>query len=125
MHTECSLAIRIARTQIYPAAVRYRQELASSLASCTALGVPASPDSLKELADVIAGFESSLHMLEERAGELNWTPEEEQLLSVARTCQHVVLPAMEELRHWADRLETMVADDLWPLPSYQEMLFMK
>ena len=33
--------------------------------------------------------------------------------------------AMEELRHWADRLETMVADDLWPLPSYQEMLFMK
>ena len=125
VHTECSLAIRMARTQIYPAAVRYRQELASSLASCTALGVPASPDSLKELADVIAGFESSLHMLEERAGELNWTPEEEQLLSVARTCQHVVLPAMEELRHWADRLETMVADDLWPLPSYQEMLFMK
>ena len=125
VHTECSLAVRMARTQIYPAAVRYRQELASSVSSCTALGVPASADSLKELSDVIAGFESSLHMLEERAGELDWTPEEERLLHVAQTCQHFILPAMEELRHWADRLETMVADDLWPLPSYQEMLFMK
>ena len=87
--------------------------------------MPAGLDSLKELSDVIAGFESSLRSLEERAGELNWTPEEERLLPVAQTCLHSVLPSMEELRRWADRLETMVADDLWPLPSYQEMLFMK
>ena len=32
---------------------------------------------------------------------------------------------MRELRKWADALEEVVADDLWPLPSYQEMLFMK
>ena len=125
VHTECSLAIRMARTQIYPAAVRYRQELASSVSSCTALGVPAGLDSLKELSDVIAGFESALRRLEDRASTLNWTPEEEQLLSSAQACLRSVLPAMEELRHWADRIETMVADDLWPLPSYQEMLFMK
>lgn len=125
VHTECSLAIRMARTQIYPAAVRYRQELASSISSCSALGVPAGTDALKELSDVIAGFEASLRSLEERAAELDWTPEEEHLLSSAQACLHSVLPAMEALRHWADRLETMVADDLWPLPSYQEMLFMK
>ena len=34
-------------------------------------------------------------------------------------------PGMEELRRWADKLETRVADNLWPLPSYLEMLFMK
>ena len=125
IHTECSLAVRMARTQIYPAAVRYRQELSSSAASCAALGVPASLDSLKELSEVIAGFEAALRTLEANAANLNWTPEEGQLLSVAQTCLHSVLPAMEELRRWADRIETLVADDLWPLPSYQEMLFMK
>ena len=87
--------------------------------------MPASLDSLKELSEVIAGFEASLRTLEANAANLNWTPEEGQLLSVAQTCLHSVLPAMEELRRWADRIETLVADDLWPLPSYQEMLFMK
>jgi glutamine synthetase len=36
-----------------------------------------------------------------------------------------VLPAMAEVRTFGDKLETMVADDLWPLPSYREMLFIK
>ena len=36
-----------------------------------------------------------------------------------------VMPAMAEVRKWADDLEGWVADDLWPLPTYQEMLFIK
>lgn len=32
---------------------------------------------------------------------------------------------MNKVRKYADTLELMVADDLWPLPSYQEMLFIK
>ena len=36
-----------------------------------------------------------------------------------------VLPAMLETRVAADKLETMVSDDLWPLPTYREMLFIK
>jgi glutamine synthetase len=36
-----------------------------------------------------------------------------------------VLPAMEGVRSIADRLERIVADDLWPLPRYSEMLFIK
>ena len=115
----------MARTQIYPAAIRYRQELASSISSCSALGVPAGMEPLQELSEVIAGFESSLRALEAVAAELDWTPEEERLLLSAKACLQTVLPAMETLRHWADKLETLVADDLWPLPSYQEMLFMK
>ena len=34
-----------------------------------------------------------------------------------------VLPAMASVRAAADTLETLVADDLWPLPTYQEMLY--
>ncbi len=36
-----------------------------------------------------------------------------------------VIPAMEDVRDVADRLEKLVADDLWPLPKYSEMLFIK
>ena len=36
-----------------------------------------------------------------------------------------VLPAMDGVREVADRLERLVADDLWPLPKYSEMLFIK
>ena len=36
-----------------------------------------------------------------------------------------VLPAMESVRITADELEKIVADDLWPLPHYSEMLFIK
>jgi glutamine synthetase len=36
-----------------------------------------------------------------------------------------VVPAMEAVREVADRLERIVADDLWPLPKYSEMLFIK
>ena len=36
-----------------------------------------------------------------------------------------MLPSMQSLREVVDGLEMIVADDLWPLPSYQEMLFMK
>ena len=37
----------------------------------------------------------------------------------------VVIPAMNAVRTLADHLETIVPEDLWPLPSYQEMLFVK
>jgi glutamine synthetase len=36
-----------------------------------------------------------------------------------------VVPAIAQVRQAADELEGMVADDLWPLPTYQEMLFIK
>ena len=43
----------------------------------------------------------------------------------ATTNRASVLPAMGALRETADALERVVADDLWPLPTYQEMLFMR
>ena len=36
-----------------------------------------------------------------------------------------VVPAMVGVRKVADALEAIISDDLWPLPTYQEMLFIK
>ena len=96
-----------------------------SESSCTSLGIPANLDTLKELSDIIAKFEDALHVLESRNAALAWAPGEEGLLTSAREALTTVIPAMEDLRRWADKLETRVADNLWPLPSYLEMLFMK
>jgi glutamine synthetase len=43
----------------------------------------------------------------------------------ARHARDVLLPKMRAVRAAADAAEGMVADDLWPLPTYQEMLFIK
>ena len=43
----------------------------------------------------------------------------------ARYARDAILPAMSAVRTLGDQLETTVADDLWPLPTYREMLFIK
>jgi glutamine synthetase len=52
-------------------------------------------------------------------------PEDGDLLGEARYVQTTVLPAMEAVRDVADQLEKIVPDDLWPLPKYSEILFIK
>ena len=43
----------------------------------------------------------------------------------AKHSRDAVIPAMNAVRAAGDKLEGIVADDLWPLPTYQEMLFIK
>ena len=43
----------------------------------------------------------------------------------AKHMRESVLPAMNELRKSSDKIESTISDDLWPLPTYREMLFIK
>ncbi len=47
------------------------------------------------------------------------------MLEHAKYMHDEVIPAMDSVRLVADRLEKVVADDLWPLPKYSEILFIK
>ena len=51
--------------------------------------------------------------------------EDEDPIKQARYMKEKVVPVMERLREIGDELEMIVAADLWPLPSYREMLFIK
>jgi glutamine synthetase len=42
-----------------------------------------------------------------------------------RYCADTLVPLMAELREVVDGLEALVDDNLWPLPTYQEMLFVR
>ena len=57
----------------------------------------------------------------------NSHPHTDDVLEAARKYVHddAVIPAMDAVREVADRLEAVVSDDLWPLPKYSEILFIK
>ena len=67
------------------------------------------------IAELTAALGTLKAALSEGAGE--------SALDEATHAQNALLPAMDAVRAGADKLETVVADDLWPLPTYQEMLY--
>ena len=121
INVESNLMIEMARTIIFPAAIRYQGELAVSLANLKAVGVEADADTLTELTGKIATLQGAIKDLATlKAAGAPEDPEE-----ACNWCRDEVIPRMVALRDIVDELEGMVADDHWPLPTYQEMLFIK
>ncbi|MDR0466502.1 MAG: glutamine synthetase type III, partial [Deltaproteobacteria bacterium] len=121
VRTEARITARTARTIIYPAAMRYQGELAATCAHMKAIDMEYKAVTLGELTVKLRALQQAVLALEQL---LDAAPGQE-LPEEARHCSDKILPAMNEVRRWADALETIVADDLWALPSYQEMLFIK
>jgi glutamine synthetase len=116
---EAKLAMEIGTTIILPAALRYQTELAQNVAALKAAGVEPSTATLEAVSVPIADLEAGLAKL--KAALSDHTAE--SALDEAKHAQQELLPAMAAVRAAADALEGIVADDLWPLPTYQEMLF--
>jgi glutamine synthetase len=120
VQVEARLMIEMARTTIYPAAVRYQGELAATGANLKAVGYPFDSTTLDKVSDLAGGLLQSVERLEEALAH-----ESDDLVEEAHHMCSKVVPAMVTLREYADGLEEVVADDLWPLPTYQEILFIK
>ncbi|MEC5150783.1 glutamine synthetase III [Cryobacterium sp. GrIS_2_6] len=116
---EARLTLEMGATVILPAAVRHQTELAINIGALTAVGVEPDHAALSEVSAPITKLRSALAVLRDAlAGE-----SEETALGEAEHARDALLPAMSAVRAAADALEEIVADDLWPLPTYQEMLF--
>ena len=111
VNIEAETAASIARTMILPAALRHLTELKEA-------GIESLVDEtetlVRELVDALFELEKA-----------NADHPEVEGLELAEYMRDTVIPAMEATRTVADKLERIVADDLWPLPKYQEMLFIK
>ena len=116
---EAKLSMEIGSTIILPAAIRYQTELAQNVAALKAAGVEASTLALESVSAPIVDLEKGLASLKAALSDHS----AESALDEAKHAQHELLPAMEAIRTAADALEAVVADDLWPLPTYQEMLY--
>jgi glutamine synthetase len=118
--TEAKLMVEIARTLIFPAAVRYQDELATTCTNLKQLGYTFDTDTLDEMTRLVKAIQDSATSCEKALAHHGGGP-----LDEAKHCRDHILPAMAKVRDAADKLEHYVADDLWPLPTYQEMLFIK
>jgi glutamine synthetase len=108
---------------ILPAALRYQAEVAAAVNATKAAGVDNAPqmEMLKGLTATIGDFQKALAQLEKVVSH----HAEGDAFAHAKYMRDGVIPAMVEARKLGDKLETLVADDLWPLPPYREMLFIK
>jgi glutamine synthetase len=121
INVEALLTIEIAKTKIYPAAIRYQSELAANCANLKAAGLTPDMVILEKVTSGIKALSDSIAALEKSMSQHGGNG----VLTEARHFCHDVLPAMQAVRQATDDLECDVADDLWPLPTYQEMLFIK
>ncbi|MBG0788948.1 MAG: glutamine synthetase III [Desulfovibrionaceae bacterium] len=119
--TESLLTVKIAKTIILPSAIRYQGELAETAAAIKAAGIEPRTLLLEEVTDLLRDLQGNITALEKLVAKEDFKSVEEE----ARYKCDKVLPAMLAVREAADTLEGVVADDLWPLPSYQEILFIK
>jgi len=117
---EARLSLEIGATAILPAAVRYQTELAANVAALKAAGVDADLADLEAISGPIADLRAALGTLKDALAEESG----HDALAEGEHARDALLPAMASVRGAADVLEEIVADDLWPLPTYQEMLFM-
>ncbi|MCC5908080.1 MAG: glutamine synthetase III [Balneolaceae bacterium] len=113
----------MARTMVYPAAVRYITELTQAAKETKELGLDnsGSANMLKIMTEALNNLGKALEKLRNVQDSL----ENETILEKCSDYQQKVLPALTEVRDAVDFLERYTADDYWPLPIYREMLFVK
>ncbi|MGL6097334.1 MAG: glutamine synthetase III [Fimbriiglobus sp.] len=123
INIEAQTMLVMGKTMIVPAALRYQAEVADAVAKTKAAGVDAAGQLaiLTDVSTTLTGFQKALAALDAAAhhhvdGDSH---------AHAKAMRDTVIPAMVALRTLGDELETIVADDLWPLPTYREMLFIK
>jgi glutamine synthetase len=111
LNIEAETAASIARTLLLPAAIRH-------LVTLREAGIESL---IEETTELVHKFVDAIHALE----RVNAAHPDVEGLEHALYMRDEVVPAMDGVRAIADRLERIVADDLWPLPKYSEMLFIK
>jgi glutamine synthetase len=112
---EASTALDIARTMILPAAIRHLGTL---------YGVAPASRAVSGMCERVAALVDGLSdAIDELASAVHAAHESRDVRDEARVFVNGVIPAQNKLREIADEIETIVADDLWPLPKYRELLF--
>ncbi len=116
---EARSTLEVATTSILPAAMRYQTELATNVTSLKALGYAVDMTMLDLVSSAVTDLQAAIAVLRD---DLDHEHPASILDEAVHACtEH--LPAMAAVRSAADVLESLVADDLWPLATYQEMLF--
>lgn len=121
IEVEAKLVIEMASAMIYPSAITYLSDIAVTSAGMTDMGIELDSSIAKAVAAEANAMMSSVADLSAAIEKHDFASIEEHMSYLAGTVRGL----MDSIRANADALEGLVADDLWPLPKYREMLFIK
>jgi len=121
IEVEAKLVVSMAKTMIYPSAVRYLSDLGSAIATVSSIGLSLDKETAEKVATLIQSMMDNVSKLSGAMTLHDFDTVEEHM----QYCAQTIRPLMDKVRESADALEGEIADDLWILPTYQEMLFVK
>jgi glutamine synthetase len=123
INIEANLMVLMANRYILPAAFRYQTQLGDSVAAVKAAGLTSKEG--KKALDILVKITDETKAAVDKLQEILDHEGDGSVEKHAKYFRDKVVPAMTTLRTGGDALEGMVPQDLWPLPTYREMLFIK
>ena len=124
INIEARSMIDIASKHIIPSVLQYTTALATSInqirSACAEANISVQIELLKDCSSLLAATKAALKALTEVTEKAAATTEgRERAVYILEN----VVPAMAALRQPVDKLEMLVAKDMWPMPSYGDLLF--
>ena len=121
IEVEAKLVCDMAKTLIYPAVMRHLSESAGAVANLSDIGVAVDKAPVEKVASLAKTLFDGANELESAIAKHDFGSTEDHM----QYCAGTIRGMMDTIREAADTLEGEIADDLWPLPTYEEMLFIK
>ena len=122
VNVEAQLMVLMANRYILPAALRYQKDVAESVGAVKQAGGTSSE--AKKLLDRITGLVDELRSRTDKLAKA-LDHHDDSTEKHAKYMRDTVVPGMESLRETGDLIEVVVPHEIWPLPTYREMLFIK
>ena len=122
VNIEGNLMVLMANRYILPAALEYQKRVGQSVSAVRSAG-SSSVQGKKLLATytkLVDRFKSQTDALEALLDHSGGSAEKH-----AKYMRDKIVPAMAKLRDIGDRIEVLTPHEIWPLPTYREMLFVK
>lgn len=124
VNIEAKTMVDMASKQLIPAIIKYTTQLAQSLgavkSACPEADASVQTELLLETSDLLSEMKVALAELSDITQEASVVVDMEER---AHAYREKVVPAMTRLREPADRLEMIVDKELWPFPSYGDLIF--
>ena len=120
LHIEMQTMLEISQQEIIPAAIKYSNMLSDGILSKKSVGieVPMQQELLKETNEILESLIAGTKALNDLSKALP-----EDAYELALCYRDKIIPAMNEVRKFADSLEMVVGKEYWPFPTYTDLLY--
>ena len=123
IQVEANTALRMVKTQIYPAGVKYLGEISKDIVNAKAAGIEADflAKDIQAISNILSHIRTKVSILEE-AVKLAQSSQKD-IYEISCIYRDQVRQAIEDLRYSIDLLEENMDEAYWPIPTYIDLMF--